>query len=120
MKNRSEELQSLSKNEVEDEKLALQKALLYFENIHGRPVTKDEKGMIHYLGVQVVKPRVYQIASKAYLVTFTALLYQMMIVVPSFAVVRFDGLNTEVKGQKNFRYNPPVDKLFLKKGKIFI
>ena len=51
MKNRSEELQSLSKNEVEDEKLALQKALLYFENIHGRPVTKDEKGTIHYLGV---------------------------------------------------------------------
>ena len=44
MLNRSEELQSLSKNEVEDEKLALQKALLYFENIHGRPVTKDEKG----------------------------------------------------------------------------
>ena len=44
--NRSEELQSLSKNEVEDEKLALQKALLYFENVHGRPVTKDEKGQL--------------------------------------------------------------------------
>ena len=48
MMNRSEELQSLSKNEVEDEKLALQKALLYFENIHGRPVTKDEKGGLLY------------------------------------------------------------------------
>ena len=48
MMNRSEELQSLSKNEVEDEKLALQKALLYFENIHGRPVTKDEKGLSVY------------------------------------------------------------------------
>ena len=70
MLNRSEELQSLSKNEVEDEKLALQKALLYFENIHGRPVTKDEKGECLDVAVRISRGRIQSLCEVVVLFSF--------------------------------------------------
>ncbi|XP_043370061.1 protein FAM13A isoform X2 [Dermochelys coriacea] len=47
-KNRPEDIKDMTRDEIAAEKVALQKALLYYESIHGRPVTKNER--------QVMKP----------------------------------------------------------------
>ncbi|XP_078532236.1 protein FAM13A isoform X2 [Lissotriton helveticus] len=41
--NRSDDIKDLTRDEIASEKVALQKALLYYESIHGRPVTKIER-----------------------------------------------------------------------------
>ncbi|XP_066240594.1 protein FAM13A isoform X2 [Saccopteryx leptura] len=46
--NRPEDIKDMTKDQITNEKVALQKALLYYESIHGRPVTKNER--------QVMKP----------------------------------------------------------------
>ncbi|XP_030420712.1 protein FAM13A isoform X6 [Gopherus evgoodei] len=46
--NRPEDIKDMTRDEISAEKVALQKALLYYESIHGRPVTKNER--------QVMKP----------------------------------------------------------------
>uniref|UniRef100_A0A286XGR4 Family with sequence similarity 13 member A n=1 Tax=Cavia porcellus TaxID=10141 RepID=A0A286XGR4_CAVPO len=46
--NRPEDIKDMTKDQIANEKVALQKALLYYESIHGRPVTKTER--------QVMKP----------------------------------------------------------------
>nr|XP_019596673.1 PREDICTED: protein FAM13A isoform X6 [Rhinolophus sinicus] len=46
--NRPEDIKDMTKDQIANEKVALQKALLYYESIHGRPVTKNER--------QVMKP----------------------------------------------------------------
>ncbi|XP_075888738.1 protein FAM13A isoform X2 [Nelusetta ayraudi] len=46
--NRPEDIKDMTREQIGAEKLALQKALLYYEGIHGRPVTKSER--------QVMKP----------------------------------------------------------------
>ncbi|XP_053920292.1 protein FAM13A isoform X3 [Cuculus canorus] len=46
--NRPEDIKDMTRDQIAAEKVALQKALLYYENIHGRPVTKNER--------QVMKP----------------------------------------------------------------
>ncbi|CAM4657250.1 protein FAM13A isoform X1 [Lepidochelys kempii] len=46
--NRPEDIKDMTRDEIAAEKVALQKALLYYESIHGRPVTKNER--------QVMKP----------------------------------------------------------------
>nr|XP_020030206.1 protein FAM13A isoform X1 [Castor canadensis] len=43
-----EDIKDMTKDQIANEKVALQKALLYYESIHGRPVTKNER--------QVMKP----------------------------------------------------------------
>ncbi|KAM8800909.1 protein FAM13A isoform 3-T4 [Rhynchonycteris naso] len=45
---RPEDIKDMTKDQITNEKVALQKALLYYESIHGRPVTKNER--------QVMKP----------------------------------------------------------------
>ncbi|XP_023562588.1 protein FAM13A isoform X2 [Octodon degus] len=45
---RPEDIKDMTKDQIANEKVALQKALLYYESIHGRPVTKTER--------QVMKP----------------------------------------------------------------
>nr|XP_017529367.1 protein FAM13A isoform X3 [Manis javanica] len=45
---RPEDIKDMTKDQIASEKVALQKALLYYESIHGRPVTKNER--------QVMKP----------------------------------------------------------------
>ncbi|XP_062963627.1 protein FAM13A isoform X2 [Cynocephalus volans] len=45
---RPEDVKDMTKDQIANEKVALQKALLYYESIHGRPVTKNER--------QVMKP----------------------------------------------------------------
>ncbi|XP_071470648.1 protein FAM13A isoform X7 [Marmota flaviventris] len=45
---RPEDIKDMTKEQIANEKVALQKALLYYESIHGRPVTKNER--------QVMKP----------------------------------------------------------------
>ncbi|XP_032095522.1 protein FAM13A isoform X7 [Sapajus apella] len=45
---RPEDIKDMTKDQIANEKVALQKALLYYESIHGRPVTKSER--------QVMKP----------------------------------------------------------------
>ncbi|XP_027456271.1 protein FAM13A isoform X5 [Zalophus californianus] len=45
---RPEDIKDMTKDQIANEKVALQKALLYYESIHGRPVTKNER--------QVMKP----------------------------------------------------------------
>ncbi|CAL8329965.1 unnamed protein product [Merluccius merluccius] len=40
---RPEDVKDMSREQIGAEKLALQKALLYYESIHGRPVTKSER-----------------------------------------------------------------------------
>nr|KAF6499986.1 family with sequence similarity 13 member A [Molossus molossus] len=45
---RPEDIKDMTKDQIANEKVALQKALLYYEGIHGRPVTKNER--------QVMKP----------------------------------------------------------------
>ncbi|XP_064004653.1 protein FAM13A isoform X3 [Pogoniulus pusillus] len=46
--NRPEDIKDMTRDQIAAEKVALQKALLYYESIHGRPVTKTER--------QVMKP----------------------------------------------------------------
>ncbi|XP_064416315.1 protein FAM13A isoform X2 [Latimeria chalumnae] len=46
--NRPEDIKDMTREEIAAEKVALQKALLYYESIHGRPVTKNER--------QIMKP----------------------------------------------------------------
>ncbi|XP_051675527.2 protein FAM13A isoform X6 [Oryctolagus cuniculus] len=45
---RPEDIKDMTKEQIANEKVALQKALLHYESIHGRPVTKSER--------QVMKP----------------------------------------------------------------
>uniref|UniRef100_A0A8C6GTZ9 Family with sequence similarity 13, member A n=1 Tax=Mus spicilegus TaxID=10103 RepID=A0A8C6GTZ9_MUSSI len=45
---RPEDIKDMTKDQIANEKVALQKALLYYESIHGRPVTKTER--------QIMKP----------------------------------------------------------------
>ncbi|XP_055967210.1 protein FAM13A isoform X2 [Sorex fumeus] len=45
---RPEDIKDMTKAQIANEKVALQKALLYYESVHGRPVTKNER--------QVMKP----------------------------------------------------------------
>ncbi|XP_037686175.1 protein FAM13A isoform X2 [Choloepus didactylus] len=45
---RPEDIKDMTKDQIANEKVALQKALLYYESVHGRPVTKNER--------QVMKP----------------------------------------------------------------
>ncbi|XP_047573920.1 protein FAM13A isoform X6 [Lutra lutra] len=45
---RPEDIKDMTKDQIANEKVALQKALLYYESIHGRPVSKNER--------QVMKP----------------------------------------------------------------
>ncbi|XP_015266895.1 PREDICTED: protein FAM13A [Gekko japonicus] len=46
--NRPEDIKDMTRDQIAAEKVALQKALLHYESIHGRPVTKHER--------QVMKP----------------------------------------------------------------
>ncbi|XP_018099533.1 uncharacterized protein LOC100101289 isoform X2 [Xenopus laevis] len=46
--NRPEDVKDMTRDQIAAEKVSLQKALLYYESIHGRPVTKNER--------QVMKP----------------------------------------------------------------
>ncbi|KAM4584600.1 protein FAM13A isoform 2-T2 [Odontesthes bonariensis] len=46
--NRPEDIKDMTREQIAAEKVALQKALLYYESIHGRPVTKNER--------QIMKP----------------------------------------------------------------
>ncbi|KAM9792804.1 protein FAM13A [Neosynchiropus ocellatus] len=46
--NRPEDIKDMTREQIGAEKVALQKSLLYYESIHGRPVTKSER--------QVMKP----------------------------------------------------------------
>ncbi|KAM4704209.1 protein FAM13C [Rhinophrynus dorsalis] len=41
-----ENLKDMTKKQMNLEKISLQKCLLYFENIHGRPVTKQERSLM--------------------------------------------------------------------------
>ncbi|XP_021505899.1 protein FAM13A isoform X1 [Meriones unguiculatus] len=45
---RPEDIKDMTKDQIANEKVALQKALLYYESVHGRPVTKNER--------QIMKP----------------------------------------------------------------
>ncbi|GCB72642.1 hypothetical protein scyTo_0006398 [Scyliorhinus torazame] len=45
---RPEDIKDMTRDEIASEKVALQKGLLYFESIHGRPVTRTER--------QIMKP----------------------------------------------------------------
>uniref|UniRef100_A0A8C7BTI9 Family with sequence similarity 13 member A n=1 Tax=Neovison vison TaxID=452646 RepID=A0A8C7BTI9_NEOVI len=45
---RPEDIKDMTKDQIANEKVALQKALLYYESIHGRPVSKNER--------QIMKP----------------------------------------------------------------
>ncbi|XP_076003800.1 protein FAM13A isoform X2 [Genypterus blacodes] len=45
---RPEDIKDMTREQIGSEKVALQKALLYYESIHGRPVTKSER--------QIMKP----------------------------------------------------------------
>uniref|UniRef100_A0AAR2IQT2 Rho-GAP domain-containing protein n=1 Tax=Pygocentrus nattereri TaxID=42514 RepID=A0AAR2IQT2_PYGNA len=45
---RPEDIKDMTREQIAAEKVALQKALLYYENIHGRPITKTER--------QIMKP----------------------------------------------------------------
>ncbi|XP_023982473.1 protein FAM13A isoform X3 [Physeter macrocephalus] len=66
---RPEDIKDMTKDQIANEKVALQKALLYYESIHGRPVSKNER--------QVMKPLydryrlVKQILSRASTVPIT-------------------------------------------------
>ncbi|KAM4050321.1 protein FAM13A isoform 2-T2 [Anomaloglossus baeobatrachus] len=46
--NRPEDIKDMTRDQLAAEKVSLQKALLYYESIHGRPITKSER--------QVMKP----------------------------------------------------------------
>ncbi|XP_077999668.1 protein FAM13A-like isoform X3 [Glandiceps talaboti] len=47
--NRPDDINAMTRDEVIDEKLAVQKVLLQFEGIHGRPSTKSEKDLMRPL-----------------------------------------------------------------------
>ncbi|XP_070545204.1 protein FAM13A-like isoform X4 [Ptychodera flava] len=47
--NRPEDINGMTRDQIMDEKLALQKVLLQFESIHGRPSTKVEKDLMRPL-----------------------------------------------------------------------
>ncbi|XP_067944481.1 protein FAM13A-like isoform X2 [Watersipora subatra] len=47
--NRADAISTLTRDQVQEEKLAVQKALLHFESIHGRPQTKSEKELMRPL-----------------------------------------------------------------------
>ncbi|KAJ6655403.1 hypothetical protein lerEdw1_005400 [Lerista edwardsae] len=44
--NRPEDIKDMTRDQIAAEKVALQKSLLYYESIHGRPVTKYERQMM--------------------------------------------------------------------------
>ncbi|RUS70127.1 hypothetical protein EGW08_022111 [Elysia chlorotica] len=46
---RPEELSLMSREQVHEEKLAVQRALLHFEGLHGRPSTREEKDLMRPL-----------------------------------------------------------------------
>ncbi|XP_055876846.1 protein FAM13A-like isoform X2 [Biomphalaria glabrata] len=46
---RPEEVLLMSRDQVQEEKLAVQKALLHFEGLHGRPTSKEEKDIMRPL-----------------------------------------------------------------------
>ncbi|XP_071449287.1 protein FAM13A isoform X2 [Hetaerina americana] len=46
---RPEELESLSREQLQEEKLALQKALLHLESLHGRPASREERDLVRPL-----------------------------------------------------------------------
>ncbi|XP_046393788.1 protein FAM13A isoform X2 [Ischnura elegans] len=46
---RPEELESLSREQLQEEKLALQKALLHLESLHGRPSSREERDLVRPL-----------------------------------------------------------------------
>ncbi|KAI1883628.1 hypothetical protein AGOR_G00233530 [Albula goreensis] len=46
---RPEDIKDMTRDQIGAEKLALQKALLYYESIHGRPVTKTERQVMRPL-----------------------------------------------------------------------
>ncbi|XP_033745631.1 protein FAM13A-like isoform X2 [Pecten maximus] len=46
---RPEDVNIMNREQVQDEKLSVQKALLHFESIHGRPRTKDDKDLMRPL-----------------------------------------------------------------------
>ncbi|KAL3875584.1 hypothetical protein ACJMK2_033522 [Sinanodonta woodiana] len=46
---RPEDIELMTRDQVQEEKLSVQKALLHFEEIHGRPKTKDEKSLMRPL-----------------------------------------------------------------------
>ncbi|XP_075716785.1 protein FAM13A isoform X2 [Rhinoderma darwinii] len=41
--NRPEDIKDMARDQIASEKVCLQKALLYYESIHGRPITKSER-----------------------------------------------------------------------------
>ncbi|XP_035205051.1 protein FAM13A-like [Stegodyphus dumicola] len=47
--NRPENVEAMTTDQVKDEKLAIQKALLHFESIHGKPAAKDDRNTIRPL-----------------------------------------------------------------------
>ncbi|XP_047435161.1 protein FAM13A isoform X2 [Mugil cephalus] len=47
--NRPEDIKDMTREQIGAEKVALQKALLYYESIHGRPVTKSERQIMKSL-----------------------------------------------------------------------
>lgn len=47
--NRSEKLEELSGEALMDEKVAVQKALLHFEGIYGRPSSKEDRDLVRPL-----------------------------------------------------------------------
>lgn len=49
MAGRSEAVEELSPKEVLDEKLAVQRALLYVESLHGRPASYKHKDLLRPL-----------------------------------------------------------------------
>lgn len=42
---RPTELTNMNKTEMQEEKTALQKALLYYESVHGRPTTREDRDL---------------------------------------------------------------------------
>lgn len=42
---RPSELKSMNSTEMQDEKTALQKALLYYESLHGRPTSREDRDL---------------------------------------------------------------------------
>lgn len=44
----------MSRDQVQEEKLAVQRALLHFEGLHGRPVSVDLFSCLYYVHMQTV------------------------------------------------------------------
>jgi len=49
LQGRPQEIQLMTVDQLRDEKLSVQKALLQYENLHGRPTTKDDKTLMRPL-----------------------------------------------------------------------